>query len=175
MNAALKLLREAAVAGPAGRRDVFRVDTRIGVGVWELAVRRMTACARGRDDKPGFQQTLSMNALCVSFDNLPLLPCITHGGLLPLAVTARAEIGNLCGEGIGLGITLTASAVCSVAFEARRRVGVFLGAELAMRALPMLLDDFGVARGAVDILGQGLAWPQVRGAYASVALAARFL
>ncbi len=159
----LELLLDAVVALAAGGGHVGAVDARAGVAGRQHAVGGVAAGAGGGHGQAALQQALAVDALGVGLDDAVLLALVAHGGLLALAVAAGAELGDVVGEGGRAGVDLAQDLVGAVALLAGGGVQVAVGHELAVPARRVLLGHLGVAGGAVDLLGDGLAGPLVGG------------
>ena len=175
MNAVLELFLNAVMAFPARCRHVVDVDGRRRIVVRQHPVRGVAIGAHGRDHESALQQAFAVNALRVSFHDLGFRAGVAGSGLLPLAMTPRAQhrnIGRKCRRG-RLGLAL--HPVRAVTLDARGRIEIFFREQLSMRAFLVLLHKFGVAGGAIDFLSDRFTRTQPRRAYSRVALTARLL
>ena len=90
VNTVLKLLIDPQMASGTGFGNVLVVNRRILVLGRQSHVSRVAIGALGRYNEAAFEQTLSVDALGVVFDNVPLSTVKTPGGLLPLSMTFSA-------------------------------------------------------------------------------------
>jgi hypothetical protein len=93
-----------------------------------------------------------MNTFSIAVDDLVLTADVSHGGFATLSMTARTQIGNIGWKGWGSRFALAPNAVSSMAFKARRCVGIILGKKLAMDSLLVIFRNFSVTGSAVHFL-----------------------
>ena len=175
VHALLELILNPDVAGSARRGDVVAVDAGSRAVRREHAVRGMAARAHGADDEAASNEPLAVDALLIMLDDVGLRARVTHRGLLPRAVTARAQGRDVQREGGRRRVLPREDVVRAVTLRARRGVPVLLRLQLAVRAGAVLLRNVGMAGGALDLGHADSRGPRVRRIDRGVALAARDL
>ena len=175
VDASLELLLDAVVAPAAGLRHVRAVHARGRVRPRQDAVGGMAARAGGGHGEAALEQPLAVDALRVRLDDPVLRPLVPHRRLLALAVAARAQPGDVGGEGRRRALEPPQSPVRPVALRARWGVRVAVEEQLAVLAAGVLLGDLRVAGAAIHLRGDRLAGPPVRDVHPRVALRAGHL
>src|ERR1017187_9500721 len=148
---------DAAVALAAGIGDVVAVHAGARVACGQFQVRAVALRAVGRHGQPGFEQTPPVNALGVVLHNVVLFPGVGQRRLLARAVALGAETGHVARESRRIQFGLAQDAVGSVTIAASGSVGVALGGQLPVRALPVVGHLVGVAVGAIHLGADGFA------------------
>ncbi len=85
---------DIGVALGAGGSDIAPVDGRVGIGVWQDRVRRVTRGAVGRHNQPLLQQAFAVDALGIVFQDVVLGDVAVHLDRRALAVTLPADEGD---------------------------------------------------------------------------------
>ena len=135
-------------------------------------MRRVTTGAGRGHRQATLQETLAVDTLVVSRDDLMLHSGVDQGGLVALAVALGTKIGHVGGKGKRFWGVLAQNVVGAVAVLAGWSVGVALGMHLTVRAELVLLSDLGVAGSAINRVSDGLAGAHARGVHLRMTLAA---
>lgn len=112
---------------------------------------RVTIHASGSDHQSTLQKPLPMDAHLVSFDDLPLVSCVSDRRLLSLSMALSAQIRDVPTKNRGLRIVRSLGVVDPVAIVAIRSNRIASRVVLAVLARLIIVDLGGVAHGAIHL------------------------
>ncbi len=161
MDTLLELLLNAQMTPAARSGNIGRVDAGSGIRHGKLAVRRVAVGAGSSHRQAAFEQPFAMDALLVSLNDLVLRARVSHGGFVPFAMAAGAQVRDIRGKDGRFRIFPSADAMRAMAFVARWRIGVVPCKQLSMNALLVLLTWLCMTGSAINLPRDRLTGPPV--------------
>ena len=148
------------------------MHARGGIGRGQLHVRRVAVRADRGDHQSALEQPLAVDAHGVAGQDVRLGALAALSGLLPVAVAAPAELGHVAREGGRARVVAAQDMMGIVAVGAGRGVAIAHGGSASVDPLAVALHLVGVADGAVHLLRDRGAGPELRRRGSGVALRA---